>query len=61
MLEGHLRYTHSPVAKSILIDWDNELPRFVKVMPNDYRRVLDNMAAIEEKARKLAQLQTAKA
>jgi glutamate synthase (NADPH/NADH) large chain len=61
MIENHLKYTHSPVAKAILSDWDDELRRFVKVMPNDYRRVLENMAAIEERAGKLAQIQTAKA
>ncbi|MGE5610317.1 MAG: glutamate synthase large subunit [Bacillota bacterium] len=61
MIENHFKYTNSPVAKGILDDWDNELKRFVKVMPNDYRRVLENMAAIEEKARKLAQRQGANA
>ncbi|MCY2951120.1 MAG: glutamate synthase large subunit, partial [Planctomycetota bacterium] len=61
MIENHLKYTHSPVAKAILSDWGNELHRLVKVMPNDYRRVLEDMAAIEERARKLAQIQTAKA
>jgi glutamate synthase domain-containing protein 3 len=61
MVENHFKYTHSPVAQGILDDWDNELKRFVKVMPNDYRRVLENMAAIEEKARKLAQRQGANA
>jgi glutamate synthase domain-containing protein 3 len=61
MIENHLKYTHSPVAKAILSDWGNELRRFVKVMPNDYRRVLENMAAIEERAKKLAQIQTANA
>jgi len=29
------------VAKAILDDWENELRWFVKVMPNDYRRVLE--------------------
>jgi glutamate synthase domain-containing protein 3 len=59
MIENHFKYTQSPVAKDILDNWDNELRRFMKVMPNDYRRVLENMAAIEEKARKLSQRQTA--
>jgi glutamate synthase domain-containing protein 2/glutamate synthase domain-containing protein 1/glutamate synthase domain-containing protein 3 len=59
MLENHVRFTESPIAKGILTDWENELRRFVKVMPNDYRRVLEKQAEIEEQARKLAQRQTA--
>jgi glutamate synthase domain-containing protein 3 len=59
MLENHVRFTDSPIAKAILTDWENELRRFVKVMPNDYRRVLEKQAEIEEQARKLAQRQTA--
>jgi glutamate synthase (ferredoxin) len=59
MLENHVRFTDSPVAKGILTDWDNELRRFVKVMPNDYRRVLEKQAEIEAQAQKLAQRQTA--
>ena len=59
MLENHVRFTDSPIAKAILTDWENELRRFVKVMPNDYRRVLEKQAEIEEQARRLAQRQTA--
>ena len=55
-----MKFTDSPVAKNILHDWNNELRRFVKVMPNDYRRVLEKQAEIEEQARKLAERQTAK-
>ena len=50
-----MKYTDSPVAKGILADWDKELGHFVKVMPNDYRRVLDHQAEIEKKARELAE------
>ena len=32
-------------AKAILDDWANYLGRFVKVMPNEYRRALTEMAA----------------
>jgi glutamate synthase domain-containing protein 3 len=55
-----VKFTDSPVAKSILSDWTNELRRFVKVMPNDYRRVLEKQAEIDEQARKLAERQTAR-
>jgi len=40
LIENHLRYTGSTVAKAILSDWDGALRDFVKVMPVDYKRVL---------------------
>ena len=43
MLERHLHYTNSAVAQRILDDWSDYLPRFVKVMPVDYRRALDEL------------------
>ena len=40
MIERHLEYTGSARAEAILSDWEGHLPRFVKVMPQDYKRVL---------------------
>jgi len=40
MIDNHHRYTQSTLAGSILNDWDQQLKRFVKVMPTDYKRVL---------------------
>ncbi len=40
MLEDHVEYTDSAVAKAILKDFDKALDSFVKVMPKDYKRVL---------------------
>ena len=40
MIEKHLAYTKSTRAKRVLDDWDAMVPRFVKVMPNDYKRML---------------------
>jgi glutamate synthase (NADPH/NADH) large chain len=36
----HYRYTGSTRAKDILDHWDRYLPRFVKIMPVEYRRAL---------------------
>ncbi|WP_431893376.1 glutamate synthase large subunit [Nonomuraea sp. bgisy101] len=36
----HFEETGSPVAKELLADWDGALTRFGKVMPTDYKRVL---------------------
>jgi glutamate synthase domain-containing protein 3 len=44
--EHHLR-TGSTVASRVLRAWDEYLPRFVKVMPHDYKRALAEMAAAE--------------
>jgi glutamate synthase domain-containing protein 3 len=59
LLENHHKLTASPVAKAILDDWDKELRWFVKVMPNDYRRVVEHQAEMEQRARLLSQRQSA--
>ncbi len=45
LVEQHCLRTGSSVARRVLDDWDAALPRFAKVMPNDYRRVLNERAA----------------
>ena len=47
MVERHLAYTDSAVAKRMLADWSVESSRFRKVMPTDYKRVLGVIAAAE--------------
>jgi glutamate synthase (NADPH/NADH) large chain len=44
LVEKHAQYTGSQQAKKILADWANYRARFVKVMPNEYRRALTEMA-----------------
>ena len=46
LVTEHAQRTHSTVAARLLEDWERSLERFVKVMPNDYRRVLDEQAAL---------------
>jgi glutamate synthase (NADPH/NADH) large chain/glutamate synthase (ferredoxin) len=48
LVEEHLRRTGSPVAKRVLDHWQELLPRFVKVFPTDYKRVLAEQAAAEQ-------------
>ncbi len=45
MVERHLRYTGSVRARHILENWDTMLAKFVKVMPVDYRRALNEQTA----------------
>ncbi|MHB1421792.1 MAG: glutamate synthase large subunit [Gemmataceae bacterium] len=68
MIRKHAEYTHGERSRQVLADWTNMVPRFVKVYPNDYRRVLETqkrfkasglseeeavMAAFEENAHDL--------
>jgi glutamate synthase (ferredoxin) len=41
LLKRHLRYTGSTLATNILADWPVASKMFVKVMPRDYKRVLE--------------------
>jgi glutamate synthase (NADPH/NADH) large chain len=45
LIERHLHYTNSDVARRILDDWEATLPRFIKVMPVDYKQALEAMQA----------------
>ena len=47
LLENQLLYTGSEVAKKILDNWQEYLPRFVKVMPVEYRRALKETQAMK--------------
>ncbi len=44
LIEEHAEATNSKVAEEILANWSNELPKFKKVMPRDYKRVLEERA-----------------
>ena len=50
-VERHYAETGSAVAKELLTDWDAALARFGKVMPRDYKRVLQARAAAERDGR----------
>ncbi len=47
LLRRHGRYTQSPVAEKILANWEALQPRFVKVVPRDYKRALAAMRRAE--------------
>jgi glutamate synthase (ferredoxin) len=40
MIQRHADYTRSQKAAKVLANWSAMLPKFVKVMPRDYKRVL---------------------
>ncbi len=41
LTHNHFRYTQSRIAKSILDDFGNQIKYFVKVMPLEYKRILE--------------------
>jgi glutamate synthase (NADPH/NADH) large chain len=51
LIEQHQNYTGSTIAAEILERWDETLPQFVKVMPTDYKRVIQEQ---KKKAKKPA-------
>jgi glutamate synthase (ferredoxin) len=71
MIQNHVKYTGSAKGDRVLADWKNLVPKFVKVMPRDYKRVLQHIqkaladgldgddalsAAFEENARDIARI-----
>jgi glutamate synthase (ferredoxin) len=71
MVQRHQAYTQSALAARLLANWQKTLPKFVKVLPKDYKRVLQSMkrvqasglsgeqaimAAFEENARDVARI-----
>ncbi|HEX3800600.1 MAG TPA: glutamate synthase large subunit [Verrucomicrobiae bacterium] len=71
MIERHFKYTKSARAKKVLDAWETFAPKFVKVLPNDYKRMLQAikkakasglsgeaalMAAFEDNARDVARV-----
>ena len=49
LIQRHANFTGSEKAKRLLANWDASLKQFVKVMPKDYKRVLQAIAAAEAK------------
>ncbi|NQT61140.1 MAG: glutamate synthase large subunit, partial [Bacteroidetes bacterium] len=49
LIEKHHRLTKSRNALAILEDWEAQLPLFVKVIPIDYRKVLERMKMNENR------------
>ena len=41
LISNHFEYTGSTVAERLLSNWKASIKQFVKVMPTDYKRVLE--------------------
>jgi glutamate synthase (ferredoxin) len=55
MIERHLQYTKSTLAARVLESW----PRFVRIVPNDYRRVLEAQARMRQRGLSAAEAEMA--
>ncbi len=51
LVTAHREATESPVAAALLADWPAALERFTKIMPQDYKRVLQARARAEAEGR----------
>lgn len=71
MIQNHVQFTGSAKGERVLAAWNDMVPKFVKVMPRDYKRVLQHIqkaladgldgddalsAAFEENARDIARI-----
>jgi glutamate synthase (ferredoxin) len=71
LIQSHVTYTNSEKGSAVLANWESMIPQFVKVMPRDYKRVLQAIknaleaglsgddalnAAFEENARDVARI-----
>jgi glutamate synthase domain-containing protein 3 len=50
LMEEHRELTGSKRAQALLADWENTLTHLVKVVPLEYRRVLEEQAKAREKS-----------
>jgi glutamate synthase (NADPH/NADH) large chain len=56
LISAHAAYTQSPLAQSILASWENNIRYFLKVMPIEYKKVLQD-EALEALKKKIEQVE----
>ena len=49
MIEAHVKATGSAKGRKILADFEQYIPEFKKIVPRDYSRMLESIAALEAK------------
>ena len=49
MIFAHAEYTGSGRATEVLLQWESWLPKFVRVVPHDYQRVLEAQRQMKER------------
>lgn len=51
LIERHVKYTDSKRGKQVLDLWNEMVPKFVKVIPKDYKRVLECLAKVKSQGK----------
>ncbi len=41
LVEDHVRFTASARGEKLLANWDHVITRFVKIIPTEYKRVIE--------------------
>ena len=49
LIQKHVAYTNSEKGKKILDNFSEYLPKFKKIMPHDYKKMLNTIVQMEEK------------
>ena len=49
LISAHVERTGSPFGRQILSDFEEYLPKFKKIIPKDYERMLNAVEELEEK------------
>ena len=49
LIRDHVNYTNSEIGKRILEDFEGYLPKFKKIIPKDYKKMMNMIVAFEEK------------
>ena len=49
LVEAHVQFTGSTRGQAILNEWESHLTEFVRVIPTDYKKVLEQKAKLESK------------
>ena len=49
LIMDHVNYTNSEIGKRILEDFEGYLPKFKKIIPKDYKKMMNMIVAFEEK------------
>ena len=57
MIQEHVAYTNSERGKQILDNFEQYLPKFKKIIPNDYKKMLSMIVQMEEKGMNTEQAQ----
>ena len=57
MITDHVAYTNSEKGKEVLSNFSEYLPKFKKIIPHDYKKVMQRISELEGKGLSLEQAQ----